>query len=771
MARKRAQLQVNNFAGGLVTEINPLEYPPNVSFSEDNMVINRDNSRQRRKGYDLEGSFVLIDTGLAFAGQPSLQGSSQFEWTNAGGDPNKSLMVVQVGNHLAVYDLDTTPLSSAQLYSTTFDSSLYSNSFSYAVVDGLLVFVTGAKDVQTLEYSSAGSTISASTSNLRVRDLFGVEATVSSVVITSAQETATRPATTVDGHTYNLRNQTFAIPRYNGATETRTDPITAFTGSAKNSAGLFPSNSDNVLLAYFADANDSDDRLTERYFPDTALANPPGSARAPTGYFIIDALERGVSRKSEMDALHVRETALGNTITSLPVDTTPNGAACIVEYAGRVWYGGFSGEVSGSDSRSPFLSSYVMFSQLITDRTGLTECYQQADPTSPVDSELVDTDGGFIRIDGAYGIKAMRNLGESLIVYASNGIWAVEGGDAGGFTATNYRVTKINDKGCEGANSVIVTGSTSVYWGKEDIHAISRNEVGEWGTDNTSFDRIKTLYDAIPPLSKQMVSGHFDETNGTAHWVYPDDTVDGVASRELTLTLKQLAFAPNSIPTVGLTHPRILTLAGSPDLGITTTSLVVTVGGVTVTDNAVTVTVATDEITPRVKEIYYVVEPADTDTIQYTFALRGAAGFYDWSTDGAGGPVDSPAHLLTGSLTGGQARENKNANYLTLFFNKTELVDLSGVDLFESSCILNSQWNWTVGSQSGVWSSPRQAYRSAIPRLGSTIDPVDNGESMVITRNKIRGSGHSVAFRMESEPGKGMHIFGWAFDLQAEDQD
>src|SRR3546814_8334875 len=72
------------------------------------------------------------------------------------------------------------------------------------------------------------------------------------------------------------------------------------------------------------------------------------------------------------------------------------------QYSGRIFYSGFPGTLIDGDTSSPKMSSYVLFSQLVTDATSIVACYQSNDPTSSDQSDLLDTDGGFIRIKGAF---------------------------------------------------------------------------------------------------------------------------------------------------------------------------------------------------------------------------------------------------------------------------------------------------------------------------------------------------------------------------------
>ncbi len=753
MTRKTAAQQTNDFSGGLVTELNPLSYPPNVSFSEVNMVVNRDGSRSRRLGYDLEPNHTVIDTGLPVVGQPTTLGRSQFKWANAGGDPEKSLEVVQVGNHMAVYDLNVTPLSSSQLYSKTLVTTSFENSFSYAVLDGTLVMVNGEKSVCTFSYDADTNTVTESTRTLNIRDLFGVTATVSGVELTTSQEVDTRPLTKNDEHLYNLRNQTFSINRIDGNDEVARDPITIFVDGAKNVGNRYPSNADSVNIALFADAEDSDDRIIERYFPDTGFVNPLGTSPAPRGFFIIDALERGASRLSGSS----RFQGGGLNINSLPADTTPGGASFVTEFAGRAWYGGFSGELTDGDNRSPRMSSYILFSQLVNDTSDITECYQQADPTNHSDSSKVATDGGFIKLDSAFGLKGAVQFGQSLLVFAENGVWEISGDDQSGFTALAHSVRRVSSFGCESASSIVEANGNIAYWGRDAIYTLSQDEFGKWGPANITQASIQTLYEAIPLESKQLSVGHFDPVERLIHWVY----TEGVVSKELNLTIDQGAFSPMDVPTVANDFPKLLSVSDGEQLTINSEQLAVTVGGVAVTVSGVTVTISGDNRVTTPRQIYYVAQLFDETTIKYTFALRGATDYFDWNSLTAN--LDSPAHLLTGSHTGGSAREEKGANYLTLFMERAA----DGT----SGCLFSSQWDWANNVDSGRWSTPRQAYRAPAVRHWPPGGVDSGGHTMAISRNKVRGSGRSVAFKFESEVGKSMRIYGWAYDLQAEAKD
>ena len=257
-----------------------------------------------------------------------------------------------------------------------------------------------------------------------------------------------RPTSVGDYHVYNLRNQTFgrSIPNGDDRTDWGTsDPIQLLF----RASGRYPSMADNVNYFKLANTEFVSNRTVERFNPVSMENTPPPNMRAPLGYFIIDALNRGASREEAFaENLSRNGDFSWKSTVNLRADRTPGGPTVVTQYAGRVWYGGFSSAVQDGDKTSPRLSSYILFSQVVKEASQICLCYQAADPTSNEDSDLVDTDGGFIKIDGAYGIKALVAADTSLFVFAENGVWRIVGNSEGNFSATGYSISKVNDKGC-----------------------------------------------------------------------------------------------------------------------------------------------------------------------------------------------------------------------------------------------------------------------------------------------------------------------------------
>lgn len=761
MARRQVPLQVNKFSKGLNTEQNPLLMAPDTSIDELNMEIDPDGSRFKRLGFGYELSHTTQNTATLFVSEDKMA-TSLFRWENAGGVTDKVLMVVQVGGYLGVHDLDDeVSASDGLIYSEQYSADTYETIFSYAVVDGLLVVVNGLKDVLIYEYDSDLNTVSKTTETLLIRDLFGIEVTG----LTEQSNLTTRPTSLTGPHTYNLRNQTYSSPRFQNNDEGTVDPIQAVYDDSTDS--FYPSNADSVNTYLYADPNDAENRLIERFFSKNLVESTPALGESPKGYFIIDALERGGSRVTEEAELRTNYSTLTFAASNVPTDKTSGGSTVLEEFAGRIWYGGFSGNVIGGDSKSPRMSSYILFSTLVKDKTDISQCYQRADPTSIEDSVLVDTDGGFIRIDGAYGINRFINLEGSLFVLAANGIWKVTGGDGSAFRATNYQVDKVSEDGCVSPNSVVVVGSQIFYWGERGIFNLYRNEFGIWLVRDLSTGTIESFYSNIPEDARRNCSGLFDTFEQKIRWVYPEILETSEFSNELVLDLRYGAFIPLKIATESGGLPLVVNVGKGQPYPISPSLSNITVTGVTVTANGAVVTNPSFKRQDGVKQALYLMLTNYSTTLSYTFGVYRNSDFLDWDS------VSYEAYLVSGAVTGGEARYRKQTPYLNVFLKKTEYGFSESLDVLgESSCFLSSRWDWTNSTRAGKWSTPRQVYRPSTTYWPEgSGDDYDTGQTVIVTRNKIRGWGHAVSFKFDSEQGKDMFIHGWSFNLMASEDE
>lgn len=761
MARQIQAVEVNKFNAGLITDASPLTTPDNSSLDEDNMVLNVDGSRNRRLGMNYESGFVNIPSAVQDASSVNIAISS-YRWDNAGGNPDTSILVVQVGNELKFMKLDEESVSEGYFHDEIFSSD-YIAEFSYAVVDGILVVVNGDKSIWRLTYDPSQSPSIVRTSDrLKIRDLFGVADVVGGVDLTSGDTIQNRPTSIPQRHIYNLRNQTFGIPRVQENEENTADPIDIFFAK---SSGKYPSNSDNVIAALYNDAEDSDNRIIDRFFPEDLIKNPLGTTRAPMGHFIIDALDRGQSRINNDSRNRGRYPELTFSVTSLPIDSTPSGATVVSEFAGRMFYGGFPGEVINGDSKSPRLSSYILFSKVVKNPDDIASCYQEGDPTSKDNADLVATDGGFIRLNGAYGIKSLINLGSSLMVVAANGVWRIVGGSDIGFTATAYIVEKITDRGCTSPDSIAQIDNSFMFWSDDAIYHVTPDQFGAWACNNISFGRIQKFYDDINIESKRNAKGGYDSYERKVRWIYNNYTTNSEEVKELVIDLQLQAYYTNTIKKAqsGFS-PKVVSIYKGLPYRISFNEVAIEVGSDEVLVGTDPVVVGIEErLGAAQRELGYVVITSNSPTVSITFAKYRDGSFRDWlSHDGVG--VDADAYLITSYLSGTDFQRDKQLNYMTVHMRRTETgYDNDMNPLNPSSCLVQARWGWSNSDNSGKWSREFQAYRYRMLYLPTdSTDDYDNGFSTVVSRNKIRGVGKVLSLRFRTEPYKNLHLYGWS---------
>lgn len=581
-----------------------------------------------------------------------------------------------------------------------------------------------------------------------------------------------RPNVLTSRHLYNLRNQTWAVPRasFDGS-DTSVDTINLF----RSKASRFPSNADYTSPFIYANTSSTNSKFIERFNASDAVNNSSGNGLAPMGYFIIDALDRGSSRIAAAKQLDKQYPQLNYTIAELPTDSTPSGPTAIAEYSGRIFYSGFPGEVIDGDTSSPKMSSYVLFSQLVTDSTSIVACYQSNDPTSKDQSDLVDTDGGFIRIEGAFNIKSLVNIGSALVVLAENGVWTISGGNNLGFTATGYKVTKVTSSGCVSSGSVVVVENAVMYWSRDGIYNLSTNQLGDFVADNITKKSIQSFYNEIGGTVIINAEGVYDSYEQKVKWVFNNTLNNTGKVVELILDINLGAFSKNTISELSDSNkfPMVVkgTLTSPFNAGEEDTKVVVSTNQVVV--SADDVIINSGIIENSIKEVKYLILWSVNPTVKFSFGTYRDKDHYDWkSVDGVG--IDAKSFLLTGIISGQDFQRNKNLTYLTMHFTKTEdgfTVDSEGDWQLtnQSSCLIQTQLDWTDSANSGKWGRKFQAYRLRRHYFPANVeDKFDNGYYVTETRNKIRGSGKVMSILMESEPGKHLEILGWSMTIEVD---
>ena len=757
--------EVNTFSGGLITDASPINFPPNTCKDMDNIVLGRNGRNQRRLGMRYEASYVETTTSQS---SNSNLAFNTFKWENAGGDPDKALMVIQCGTEFNVYDLDNTPVSTAAIYTKAYTSIPSTQRISFSTADGYLVAVNGDGTIYTYEFDGV-TTITENTVRLLTRDLWGVDAVTTGTTpidLREGKNVTYRPSSSItpDGHIYNLRNQSWGterIPNQDDG-ERAEDPLADF----RSEAGRFPSNADSVNNALYPDASDGSNPKVDRFWKKDAVENRVTNFEVARGHYIIDVLDRGASRLEGIQYSLDNQNLTNYNIT-LPDDVTNGGAKISTEYAGRIFYGGFTGAVTDGDDKSPNLSSYIFWSRLVRDRSDIHQCYQIADPTDKDDPELVADDGGFTRIDGAYNILGLVSTGSSLIIVAQNGVWRLLGGSDYGFAADNYVVERLSDVSCRSPDSIVYVDGSVVFWGDNGIYRVGTDQFGDWKVVSLTRDRIQTLYDAIPSPDKEAAFGVFDKFDRKIRWLYNNRIGSASETKELVLDVDLDAFYKNSINSISSGLPKVVAMAEINPFESSADTENVTVNGAqvqvnTVDDVQVTASVATGTI----REIVYVTLTQLSPVVKYTLSTYRATDFLDFFDYDSTG-VDAAAYIITGEFPIGDYQRRKQAK-LMCHLERTEdgTEDIGGGVLAatsQSSCMVQARWDWSDSANSNRWTVPRQFYRYKKTYTPADVnDDWDNGYDVIVTSDTLRGHGRALSLRFYTEAGKDMRLNGWS---------
>lgn len=509
-------------------------------------------------------------------------------------------------------------------------------------------------------------------------------------------------------------------------------PINKFYSKLKK----YPGNNKQWWVAK-AQADDNDKKIKQGDFlPEVLDKTYSGNTRAPRGHFILNAFRKD-------------RAGVSGIYGAIPIDEKfyrPN-ATCY--FSGRVWW-------AAADK--------VYYSQILVDtvkRAG--HCYQEADPTSEDISDLIATDGGLIPIAEARNIQRLMPLSNGVMVFAENGLWFISGGQSA-FSATDIVLDKVSAIGTSYPQTIIAVADSIFWWSEVGIHAIEQVSgqfgpiPGKFGNNNISEATIQSFYNRIPEVSKRKAKAIYDPKINVVQWVYSDNSSVNTYNCILSYDVTLQAFYPWKVSEhESPESPRIVGVILDVNQLVSSTSFwAETISGDIVTDNSL----------DNVEVLLYTIQAEDRPTnITYltsvgsdlTFSQFTNRDFVDWETyDNVGLPYLS--FMETGYELLEDAMRKKQAVRVFIHFRRTE-DDSSNP---QSSCKFRTKWEWTANRDTNKWSRQIEAYRPRQMRLPSSAD-FESGFPVVISNNKVRGSGKAVQFRFESdEPGKNFDLLGWS---------
>lgn len=777
MVKPVSKAEISSFVKGIITEASALNFPSDASIDEQNFLLNKDGSRKRRDGINFEENYAILNTGQLFWTDFDVAVTA-YRWFNAGNDANNDFSVIQMGNRLDFFNNTYRSVSSGEyIGSITLQGVNQNIKVSYASVEGILVVAGNTDNVHIIKYDNEDG-LNYTVDRLLVRDLWGLPGY-------SGSDIDIRPKSLDASHIYNLRNQGWGIPRKNEVGDL-IDPIRKI----EETFAEFPSNAEVVYTGLQMKAEVDEEPF--EYFSPQLLNSVRGlDAPAAKGYFIIDALKRGTSRYEAWFKNQDEYGDLQYLIQIANQDTTPKGASVVEQYAGRVFFAGFSGELVDPIETSPVMSNFILFSQLIKDKTDVVKCYQLGSPTARENSDILDTDGGFIRIAGASNIVGLKALSTMILVFADNGVWSVFGGNDYGFTATNYAVKQLSTYGCINKESIVAVNDTVFFFSEDGLCQVAKNQFGEYVVNNISEGTIQKLYKGIGIRELRKASGIYDIHTKTVRWLYKQTVETGLNAQQDTYELifdttlgsftknriynltaddydNPLIFKPPTIqcylPTGGYVWEDITedVIRGMDFVFSVTDRVIITAERIKV-DNQRLKFIVTEGSIPAIDPVDLV----ERDFTGYTFAEYNNPAFVDWAVR-SDNPPDAHAYLLTGTITAKDSAVFKQTPYLVMHFNKTEEIVAPDADdklsYSQSSCLIRSQWDWAVDTKTGKWSPLFQAYRYRRPYFSDGTE-FDNGYSVTTSKNKLRGRGRALSIYMETEAYRDCHILGWNLSL------
>lgn len=720
------------FVGGLNTVAGPLTSPPNTWVDGDNMVPEVDGSISLRLAMDYEPSYSLSSVTRTSADAAGAAYGS-WEWNSVAGNGNHNFIVVQQGKTVSFY-VNNGASVSASLKSFTINLTTYlvtGNPETTGIapidcssVNGALLIVSRDTEPLLVTYDPATDGITVTQLTIQIRDFIGV---YENVAIDN------RPGTLTDTHNYNLLNQGW-----------NTTNITAYFGvDAK-----YPSNAQSWTAGKDTSDNFSSALLDKQDF---------GTSPAPKGRFILNVFSRD------------RTTASG--VANITTETEYYRPTTCAFMAQRAWYAGV---------RSNTIANWVMFSQVAETTRNLGKCYQDADPTSEVISDLVKTDGGVIPIQDCGAIIKLMPFGNSMLVLADNGVWQIVGGIDGGFAANSYEVRRLSAVGCVSAKSAVRVESSILFWGDTAVYSLAINQIGGVTVEPITLANISTTYEDIPVIGKLYSAGVYDPVEKVVCWLYNDSTAqDGNnwrynKNRLLCFNTRLNAWYTHSISSLSVLSPHVVDAFMTKARSFVAEPIGVLAGGSTVLSGGSTVvTTGVPSGTYSISEMFQrflTIHEAGAGTFYVTMSGFDTVSvapnkFRDWhSRDSVGATYEG--FILPGYDFGEGVGADKNfqALYVLVYMRRSETgVDSNGDPINPSSCMMQGRWDWTDSATPNRWSAEQQVYRHTrlfLPAVPSAS--FDDGFATVVTKNKVRGKGRTLQLKFTSEEDNDMQLLGWA---------
>lgn len=745
MSMQPLNMEFNTFVGGLLTEANPINYPVGYTLDEQNFILERNGTRRRRPGTTFEATAQDFDDIIdANFSDTSYEYKGFYYWKDASKNANNTDILVLyylgkdnlnrvVNSHLAFFDAGAASISSAYLGKYTVQplsglpdgtvlSSISSFNNHLVIAATTSAFVGPAMPcISVLTYEAPGTFSRKIYKVITVRDLHG----------TAYTSVTTRPSSTTENHTYNLKVRGWT-----------TAQIASFYTAA---GSLYPALSDNPNYG---------NTVLSGFDPAQVLNALPGSTDAARGAILTnpwDITYDGYSTHSGGTSPDLPGSYVGDTGTVVDMTT----------FGGRLLY------LCDASSYPRNGSAFLAYSQ-VGDIENCYKCYQENDPTSDLAPDLLDSDGGVINLSDI-GTPLRTPTGRSRqLIFGSEGVFElVSANDV--FTPLSIGVRKVTNNSSMHTyetissysyivpgylttrklicNNIITVGDTFYYFSDAGIIKLAVDpNLGQYVEENLSANRIQTLYTEIPEDSRKTAKGVYLPEENIIMWFYA--STPGHYDNALVYDIILGSFSKFKY----FRDP----IRGIQDIFVLPSSMQA---------------YNTSDILKRLRFI------AETPSKGTTIFYHTTDHFVDWNTVNAPGGIiqdggSTHAFMQTGYINGGDSQRMKQCQYIIPSFLRTEdgfYDDGTGnlIALKPSGCEITAYWDFADTTTYNSLNPPFEAYRynrEYIPSGGS--DLFKYGQSVITTKNRLTGRGRGLSLRFSASNGD-CRLLGWGLGFES----
>lgn len=491
----------------------------------------------------------------------------------------------------------------------------------------------------------------------------------------------------------------------------------------------------------------------------------------------------GVGFETSIERVYDRDATMTD---STPVFTT------IEFFAGRLWLSGYHlrpGEVFYSQviTRDSFASG--------TQLGHAERFFQYADPWSSTDSDVVDSDGGVIKLSGVTEVKRLLALDTAIYIGSTSSVKQISGPN-GIFKATDFSQNTILTDYIQAHDAMVRVEQDIVVFGRDNIwRSEKRAQLFETTTVFTPIGsrRIQEIYSEIPLQNKRSARALYNpserkvyyfcnftavELFDEAHNPYDEPVyfrnvlVYDLASEDSQQNAEDAKrFVSNAFTLYTYADgaedgsPYIACPIVTPPLATVAADVVVGADKVVVgADDVVVLSLLPDAQHHQLIAVALQrTQSSGNITINMAFVDMKVEGgtLQDWasSDDYA---ISYTSRAITGVQTMGDLFHKKVATYLYFLFKKIEdgSVDANNAPILQGGCFLRTAWHWATTAASPKYSDQQQIYKPfKYGFLSSLLDIA--GHDHVWSKIRVRGRGNALQVILENDGDKDFHLIGW----------